>query len=200
MAGLPSLERTLKTLHSWLGVLLLPWVIIIGLTGICLNHWRVVDAFLESPAYDERAFDDSPAPGLHAETELRALAKSLWPGKPIRKVRQEEYHGRNVWRLQSRAHSLILDTKTGHYWVKTRYTRKTYAPDGTLLHRKIYWGQFVSSLHENGWVNSRFGSWLADLTGAAMALFGLSGLYLFTAPRLRRRRNRKARLRAASAS
>ena len=31
-------ERTLRTVHRWLGVMILPWVIAIGFTGLYLNH------------------------------------------------------------------------------------------------------------------------------------------------------------------
>ena len=53
-------------------------------------------------------------------------------------------------------------------------------------------------LHEQGWLTRTFGTWLADITAAAMVVFGLSGIVLFLVPRLRRRQNRR-RMRAQSA-
>ncbi|HMS96042.1 MAG TPA: hypothetical protein PKA03_12645, partial [Tabrizicola sp.] len=55
-------------------------------------------------------------------------------------------------------------------------------------------GRILTSLHERGWVGSALGTWLADITAGALMVFGLSGLYLFFAPRLRRMKNRRARL------
>mgnify|MGYP006204029133 CR=1 FL=1 len=42
--------RLLKTIHSWLGVIVLPWVLIIGLTGLFLNHEGLVMGVLLSGA------------------------------------------------------------------------------------------------------------------------------------------------------
>ena len=87
---------------------------------------------------------------------------------------------------------------TGHYWVKTDFTRLTHAPDGTLLERKIYWEGIFKRLHVRGWLSGTFGTWIADITAAALVMFGLSGIVLFLVPRLRRRQNRR-RMRAAEA-
>ena len=54
--------RLLKTVHGWLGVFVLPWVIIIGLTGLYLNHERLVMGLLEGEGYDEAQFDAWPDP------------------------------------------------------------------------------------------------------------------------------------------
>lgn len=39
--------RLLKTIHSWLGVIVLPWVLIIGFTGLFLNHQSLVMGLLD---------------------------------------------------------------------------------------------------------------------------------------------------------
>ena len=51
-----SLERTLKLLHGWLGVFILPWVVVIGLTGLSLNHWNLIRGWVTPPSYDEALF------------------------------------------------------------------------------------------------------------------------------------------------
>ncbi|MBL9048118.1 MAG: hypothetical protein JNK34_12550, partial [Tabrizicola sp.] len=33
-----AFERLVRTLHSWLGLLILPWVILAGFTGLYMNH------------------------------------------------------------------------------------------------------------------------------------------------------------------
>ena len=49
--------RRLKMVHGWLGVIVLPWVILIGLTGLFLNHERLVMGWLDGAGYDEAQFD-----------------------------------------------------------------------------------------------------------------------------------------------
>ena len=185
-------ERSLKTIHSWLGVLILPWILAIGLTGLYLNHWEFVNRALVPANYDEAQFDRWPSPMQQDLQSSFQLADKLWPDREVRNAEFAEYHERTAWTLQAGRTKLIVDLATGHYWVKTRFKRRTYTPEGTLLHTKIYWGALLKSIHEYGWLDRRFGTWLADITAAAMVLFGLSGIYLFTAPRLRRRKNKRA--------
>ncbi|MCB1337920.1 MAG: PepSY domain-containing protein [Maritimibacter sp.] len=191
-----SVERVLKTVHGWLGIFVLPFLVAIGLTGLALNHWGLVDAMLSPPDYDEARFDAWPDPVAQGLPDALALARTLWPDAAMTDAKPTTYHDRDAWELSGGGHDLIVDAATGHYWVKTRLRRETYAPDGTLLHSRFYWGTLFKTIHERGWVDARFGTWLADITAGAMVLFGVSGLYLFLAPRLRRRRNRKARTRA----
>lgn len=189
-----SSERLFKTVHTWLGVLILPWIIVIGLTGLYLNHWQLVNDLLTKPSYDEASFDDWPNPQQQDEADADALAQALWPESDWRGIEWSDYHGRTVWNVEVDRDLLIVDQATGHYWIKTAFKRKTYDPDGDLLHTKIYWSSLFKTVHEYGWFDRRFGTWLADITAGAMVVFGLTGLYLFTAPRMRRRKNRKKRL------
>jgi hypothetical protein len=191
-----SPERLFKTLHSWLGVLILPWILLIGLTGLYLNHWELVNRTLSSASYDEAQFDYWPAPQLQGVAEVINLASTVWPDPNGLEVERTEYHGRDAWSVSFNRETLIVDIETGHFWIKTSLQRKTYDPTGTLLHSKTYWNTLFKSIHEYGWFNSRLGTWLADITATAMVLFGLSGVYLFTAPRLRRWKNRQSRRRA----
>ena len=62
LEGLRNKMRLLKTLHGWLGVFVLPWVLIIGLTGLYLNHESLVTGFLDGGSYDEAQFDVWPDP------------------------------------------------------------------------------------------------------------------------------------------
>lgn len=195
-----SSERLLKSLHSWLGVLILPWILLIGLTGLYLNHSPLVNNALNSAGYDESQFDEWPAPQQQGNADVIDLAGVVWPDRSGLVVERTEYHGRDALGVSFRRDMLIVDRGTGHYWVKTSLRRSTYDPNGTLLHSKIYWGSLFKTIHEYGWFNSRLGTWLADITATAMVLFGLSGIYLFTASRLRRRKNRRARRGAPSQS
>lgn len=189
--------RLLKTLHGWLGVIVLPWVIIIGLTGLFLNHERLVMGWLEGAGYDEAQFDAWPGARPVTVEAAQALAEGLYPGAEVTLAGDTSYHGRAVATFEADGPQVIVALATGHYWIKTDLTRTTHAPDGTVLERKTYWEGIFKRLHVRGWLTSTFGTWLADLTAAAMVIFGLSGIILFLMPRLRRRRNRRQMRQAA---
>lgn len=183
--------RLLKTVHGWLGVIVLPWVIIIGLTGLFLNHERLVMGWLESGGYDEAQFDAWPAARPVTVADAQALAQSLLPGETPVQSGDTRYHGREAAIFEADGTQVIVALQTGHYWVKTDLRRVTFAPDGTVLERKIYWEGIFKRLHVRGWLTGDFGTWAADITAAAMVVFGLTGIVLFLMPRLRRRQNRK---------
>jgi hypothetical protein len=188
--------RLLKTLHGWLGVIVLPWVILIGLTGLFLNHERLVMGWLEGEGFDEAEFDRWPGAQRLDIAAAQALAEAVLPGQTLTPAKETRYHGREAAVFEAGGTEVIVALQSGHYWVKTDLTRVTHAPDGTVLETRTYWEGIFKRLHEQGWLTRSFGTWLADITAAAMVLFGLSGIVLFLVPRLRRRQNRQ-RLRAA---
>ena len=183
--------RLLKTVHGWLGVIVLPWVIIIGLTGLYLNHEGLVLGWLDGGGYDEAQFDLWPEPQPKTVEEAQALAETLLPGTAPKPGPDTAYHGREAAIFEADGTQVIVALKTGHYWVKTDLSRVTHAPNGTVLERKTYWGSIFKRLHVRGWLTSTFGTWLADITAAALVVFGLTGIVLFLLPRVRRRQNRR---------
>lgn len=185
--------RLLKSLHGWLGVFVLPWVIIIGLTGLYLNHEGLVLGALDGAAYDEAQFDAWPDPRPMTSDNARALAEQLVPGADLSVSADKAYHGREAAILEGNSTQVIIALATGHYWIKSDFRRVTHAPDGKVLETKIYWGAIFKRLHVRGWLTSQFGTWAADITAAAMVLFGLSGIVLFVTPRIRRAKNRRNR-------
>ena len=189
--------RFLKTLHGWLGVFVLPWVILIGLTGLFLNHEGLVLGWIKGEGYEEARFDTWPGAQPVTVDAARALAEAVVPGQTLTLDPDRSYHGREVATFDTVGTQVIVALKTGHYWVKTDLRRVTHAPDGTVLEAKTYWGSVFKRLHVRGWLTATFGTWLADITAAAMVIFGLTGIILFLLPRLRRRQNRR-RMRAAA--
>ena len=188
-----SFVRLLRTLHGWLGFFVLPWIIVIGLTEIYLNHSKLVLSYLPDAGYDEARFDDWPNPISMSRDVSEQIAKIVLGERSFRLRDTDIYHDREVWWYRATDGADVIFTKaTGHYWVKEGYTRKTYDPDGRLLATKYYWGSLFKSLHTRGWISGTYGTWLADITAGAMVLFGLSGIILFLSPRLRRRKSRKA--------
>ncbi len=146
------LLKTLRTLHSWLGIFVLPWVIVIGATGFYLNHARTLLDWLGPQEFSEIGFAaHRPAAPIDAEA-ARSLAAAFWPEQAIKSVQEGLYHGRASYLVKKTGGSIILSIPTGHYYQKSRYIRRTFAPDGTLLHSKVYWGAvFRICMKPVGW-------------------------------------------------
>jgi uncharacterized iron-regulated membrane protein len=178
--------RLLRTIHGWIGVFVFPWIVIIGATGFFLNHAKPILAVLDGPKYEESRFDDWPVTGPVTRQTARAIATAIWPDEPIEKVSEKDYHGRPSFEFRKHSGRIIVTRPTGHYFVKTRYTRRTYSPDGELLHSKTYWGVIFKGLHRAGWLGRSLGTWLADITSLAMVVFGMTGAVLWWLPRSRR--------------
>lgn len=177
----------LRKIHTWLGVLVMPWVIVIGATGLYINHSKLILPMVRQAEFSEKQFTDRIPPGPLTEKSARLLGQELWPDEPIKKIQVETYHGRRSFIVRKKSGSIILSIPTGHYYLKTPYTRRTYSPEGELLHTKYYWHRIFKVLHTRGWIGGRFGTLLADIVSVAMVVFGLTGPILWAAPRIRRR-------------
>lgn len=177
------LLKTLRVIHAWLGIFVLPWILIIGATGFYLNHHQGITAFLDGADYDESLFYSHSAAQFTDYQAAFALAETIWPGEQIEDSRDEPYHGHDAFQFAKPSGRIIVTQGTGHYFVKTRTSRLTYAPDGTLLDRHIYWGPMLKQLHTDGWLGGSLGTWLADITALAMLVFGLTGIVLWWVPR-----------------
>ncbi len=177
--------RGCRFAHSWLGIFVLPWVIAIGLTGVYLNHSRVIYPMI-SAAYSEAHFETLPLAQHGTREEAERLAAMAWPDQATTKVWEEPYHGRPAIYVQNAVGTTVLSVTTGHYYLKSRYLRRTYGPDGARLHTKAYWGAVFKDLHRSGWLGWGLGTWIADIVGGAMAVFGLTGMLMWSVPRVRR--------------
>lgn len=186
-----SPERLLRTVHSWLGVLILPWIIMAGLTGLYMNHESLVLSVF--PDGDVSASQFGPGGTTKTETSARVLAEGMFGA--LGSARFKDYEGRRVVAFKdATGGSVMVDLATGHVWADDRYFVTLYAPTGEVLASDRHWGRTLLSLHRRGWVGTGLGTWLADITASALMVFGASGLFLFAAPRLRRWKNRRARL------
>lgn len=178
--------RLLRTVHSWLGIAIFPWIIAIGATGFFLNHERTILPLIAAADYDESQFDRWPGAAPASREAAIAVAAGVWPGEAASEVLERDYHGRPGFEIVMPPGHVIVVRQTGHFFVKTAYIRRTYAPDGTLLHRKVYWDTVFKRFHVRGWLGRGLGTWLADLTSLAMVAFGATGVVLFLMPRLGR--------------
>ena len=178
--------KILRTSHAWLAIIVLPWIFMIGLTGFYLNHAKVILRFIEPVGYDETQFRDWPNSIEATRESALTLAETIWPGEEVSKFASKAYHSRPSYIMDLPSGQVIVSRATGHYFVKYGFTRETYAPDGTLLHSKKYWGSVFKTLHTRGWLNSRFGTWLADITSFSLVTFALTGMFLWWIPRAKK--------------
>jgi hypothetical protein len=178
--------RSLRFVHAWLGIIVVPWIIIIGATGLYLNHSRAIFALIDVAPYDEASFADWPGAAPVSEAQALVVARGVWPDEPVKSTKNGKYHKMPAYIFQKQSGRIIVTQATGHYFVKTWRTRTTFAPDGQQLHRRIYWGSIFKQLHTDGWSGGGLGTWLADITSVAMVVFGLSGIFLWWMPRARR--------------
>ena len=100
--------RRLRTVHTWLGVLVVPWIIIIGATGFYLNHSKTILSMLEATPYDEARFSDWP--GSVAVDRASALAKAvgIWPEEPVLSVEGGIYHDKNAYIVSKKSGKIIV--------------------------------------------------------------------------------------------
>lgn len=178
--------KYLRTVHSWLGVIVLPWVVAIGLTGFYLNHAGAVLGVLDGEPFDEASLTTWPGAGEIDQAAAEAIATQIWPDEEILLKTLVDYHGFLSFQFDKPSGPIIVARDTGHYYVKTNYTRTTYAPGGEQVHKKIYWSRIFKEFHEQGWLGENSSRWLADATALAMVVFGLTGIFLWWMPRSRR--------------
>lgn len=181
-----NLFRLFRTVHGWLGVLLLPWIVTIGLTGFYLNHPRVVLAFVAEDTVDSSSFPPLPASVVVDEAYALAVVARYWPQDTATAVKEGAYHGISSYLIDTTGRQVIVAKSSGYIFAKTDYTRRTYAPDGRLVDTKYYWKRILKEFHVHGWLGGAAGTFFADAVSLCLVLFGASGIYMWSWPRLKR--------------
>lgn len=171
--------RLIRALHGWLAIVIVPWVLMMGVTGLYLNHPESFKSVLPASEFDETLFDIWPTAAPVDEEGARAIAVAAMPKAVFKRSEKPRYHNRDVIRWDSPDGDVIVVAKTGHYWVKKFYTRSTFSPEGKRLHTVFYWSRIFRRLHQYGWYDKSLGTLLSDATGVAMIVFGLTGIVLF---------------------
>lgn len=185
-----SAMRLLRTLHGWMGIIVLPWVLIYGLSGFYLNHERQVNALFGADRVDEYWSEDEPG-RLPDEEAAQLWFAQAFPGLHLKDVVDEPYHGKNAFTFDARPITVVAPKDSSFYFVKDRYARRLYSGSGTLVHSHRYWPTIVKELHVNGWLRSPAGTLGADIFAGVLITFGLTGSFLWLAPKLMRRRARR---------
>lgn len=181
-----KLMQWLRSIHGWLGILILPWIIALGLTGFYLNHGDAVLSLIGSGELDFQTFELLPGEQVVEEKTALAIAAAYWPARTFTAAGVIDYHDESAYSLKAGEEELIVLLSSGYYFYKTAYTRKAFKPDGTRIDTKVYWPRIFKEFHVKGWLGGKLGTFFADFAALSMVLFGLTGMYLFLWPRYRR--------------
>jgi len=167
----------------------MPWILIIGMTGLYLNHSKPI---LRALGYSELSASAVATLPMHQITQATAtqIASSVWPDQPILETGLTKYRGMRALAFKKNSGLIIFPgTRSSIYFVATPIREWTYAIDGNLVHHQYNLKRIFKSLHERGWTNKRFGTWFADIVAVAMVFFGLSGFVMWLVPKVRRLRS-----------
>ncbi|MGV8986686.1 MAG: PepSY domain-containing protein [Cypionkella sp.] len=190
-----SLDRLLKTLHGWLGVMILPWIVIAGLTGLYENHAGLVLQRLPYATLPTgeilSLLREQPQLPLDAQG-AGELAGRLLPAGFAAPMPAQVF-GRPGYEAHGPSTVLRIDAATGAYLLQGDFVTTFHSADGSRIAKVVNWGKLFVRLHRAGWASDQLGTWPADVTALALMLFGASGMYLFFAPRVRKMRNRGRR-------
>jgi hypothetical protein len=182
--------RILRTIHSWLGAFVMPWVVVIGLTGFYLNHPKAFDGLIGIGGMDESGLGELKPDAPVTPESVHAFAKTVWPDEPIQEMGRGTFRDWPSIIAKKDRGLIIVSVRTGHYYLKSEDGLRTYAPGGELLHTEYNWERVLRGLHERGWFGQAMGTWFADIVALAMVFFGLSGLFMWSVPKVRWLRRR----------
>lgn len=181
-----KLLKLLRLVHSYLGLIALPWVIFFGVTGFYLNHPDIVLSAFPYKSYEDVG-NEFPLREIPLTAEQAAeIARDIWPNSKMQSIERGTYHGHDVITFIREAGRIIVAVDTGHFYTKSNIKNTLYTPSGKVAARKIYWRYVFGVFHRTGWLGWSLGTILADLTALALIIFGCSGLALWYIPKHKR--------------
>lgn len=163
-----------RRLHLYMGLLLLPWIVMYGTSAFVINHNDYFQSLYDDgqPAWNQRSvenYDRTFPPG----TDRREIANTVLADLQI----DDEFDVR--WQGQNR----LLITTPG-FWSMTRVTWDVDKQRVSVADRRFQWNSFFIRLHERS--GYHYDSWLhdlwaitVDLTCAGFLVFIASGLYMW---------------------
>ncbi len=182
--------RLVRTLHGWMGVIVVPWVILYGLTGFYLNHERQVNSFFVKDTVDQHWSEDASG-RLPTEEAARNWLVQQFPDLHVNEIRDETYHGKSAFVFDAGRQSVIAPKNSSSYFVKDRYVRRLFDASGAIVHTHRYWPSMLKELHVRGWLNSPVGTTVADVFALVLVTFGVTGAFLWFGPKLLRLKARR---------
>ena len=166
--------------HRWLGLGCLLPTLLLGLTGILLNH---KDLFFGGAS-------TSPAGGLLTTAtrseqlpltygDALARGRDVWGEVVIEKVELKEEKGRLVYKVvRGGGRELLLDAQTGALQIVDGVRVQQQGKEGGQLD----WKKMTGELH-SGKIIGLSGRLLMDVAAAVLVVLAGTGLYLWALPR-----------------
>lgn len=171
--------------HRWLGLGFLLPTLLLGLTGILLNHKELF--FGGSPAQPLQGLltTASGADGLPLSfADALERGREVWGEIAIEKIELKEDKGRLIYKLApGPGRELLLDAHSGETRLIDGLRVKQVNTDLTRLD----WKKLTGELH-SGKIVGLAGRLLMDAAALALGVLALSGLYLWALPRWQRRK------------
>lgn len=186
MNKMAQVLKVFRTIHSYLGIIALPWVILFGISGLYLNHPNLISNILPASSYSNTSEKFTPLETPLTSEQAADIARLYFQDSPMKSIREIEYHGFNSIEFQRESGTIIVSKETGHYYVKSNFQNVLHSADGVVVDRKIYWNYFLGVFHRTGWFGWSIGTILADITAFALIIFGISGMTIWYIPRHRR--------------
>jgi hypothetical protein len=196
--------------HTWLGVALSGFVVLVCATGIYLNHkdlFKPAEEKPEPPQMAGKPEQPKGPPTVGSADELAQLpigfdrvlrlAREQWGDTALERVELKAEKGQVVYKVKAGpGRELIIDAQSGALAAKEGHHEEHRGPDGARTGGGINWGKLMMDLHTGKLVGGP-GKLLVDLTSFTIIVLTLTGVYLWAVPLWRKRQS--ARERAAAA-
>lgn len=179
--------------HSWGGVFLSFFILLVAVTGIILNH---KDVFLGKGEKKPHAtglltstMDFASVPVSFSQA--LGLAREHFGDVPLEKIELKDERGQLVYKVvRGEGEEIRIDARTAE--MSTKYGMSLSKSGKTQLN----WGKIVDDLH-TGKILGLFGKLTVDFTSGVIIALTLTGIYLWGVPILLKRRNALKRQNAA---
>lgn len=180
--------------HTWIGLAAGAFFLMIGTTGIYLNHKGTFNGILGVKKGEERkdehaALDGAKLASLKVDLpQALALAAPHLDGHDIEHVELRSEHGHVIYRFKTHeGPEVTIYADSGKTEAKGNYEMKGGGFD---------LGKALKDLH-TGKIAGDGGKLLIDLVAIFLMILTASGVYLWIVPKLRKRRSAKQRAAAA---
>ena len=181
--------------HSWGGLFLSGFIMIVAVTGIILNHKDVFLGKTEKHAdlsgMLTSTMDFSTVPVSFSRA--LELARGHFGDVPLEKIELKDERGQLIYKVvRGEGEEIRIDAQTGE--MTSKYGMSLSSTGKTNLN----WGKIIDDLH-TGKIMGLFGKLTVDFTSGVIIALTLTGIYLWGVPMLLKRRNALKRQNAAAA-
>lgn len=173
--------------HSWGGLVLSALILLVGVTGILLNHKKLFF----------RGARKNPTGLLRSTTNLDSvpvsfsqamgLARRHYGDVALDKIELKDQGGRLVYKVsQGHGEEVLIDAHSGA--LSSKYGGSLEGSQETTLD----WAKVVNDLH-TGKILGTTGMLVVDVTAGVIIALTVTGIYLWCIPMLRKRHKRRGR-------